>query len=283
MHVLSSRRAGYHTGMDQERKLQVFTNHWAGMGGDAGSEPIIDRCNCIERREPGRGRRQTHFHPEHQDTSAPGWLRLLELIDEAVDDGREVFKPLVDLTAEQRRQVVTLPPAIAELKAVKHFALYRSNLVRIPPQIGEMESLEEFTPYTSYRLHWFPYEITRCTNLVRSTMSTRAVYGNYKYRSPFPKLRATPTAAEGVDLENLDPGAWGTTVIYTCSVCDRPFDAVELRQVWISLHVSGHDIMPLLVNACSAECIAALPEPAKGYVQHAHTGGPAVQQPPTRF
>jgi hypothetical protein len=28
-----------------------------------------------------------------------------------------------------------------------------------------MSSLENFDPYTSYRLHWLPYEITRCPNL----------------------------------------------------------------------------------------------------------------------
>ncbi|MER7694405.1 hypothetical protein [Streptomyces sp. NPDC097610] len=39
--------------------------------------------------------------------------------------------------------------------------LYGSDLVRISPEIGTMTSLEEFTPYTSYRLHWFPYKITR--------------------------------------------------------------------------------------------------------------------------
>lgn len=37
------------------------------------------------------------FHEERQDTASPGWRRLLELIDEAVEDGREVFRPLVDL------------------------------------------------------------------------------------------------------------------------------------------------------------------------------------------
>ncbi len=41
-------------------------------------------------------------------------------------------------------------------------------------------SLRVFEPYTSRRLHWFPYEITRCTSLRRSVVSTRALYGNYK-------------------------------------------------------------------------------------------------------
>lgn len=252
----------------------MFSNRWADSIGPENQGPYIDRCECI-----ARPQKQTRFHDELQDTSAPGWLRLLELIDAAAADGREVFKPLAELTPEQRRQVVTLPSSIAKLTAVKHLNLYRSNLVRIPPEIGAMESLEEFTPYTSYRLHWFPYEITRCSKLVRSTMSTRAVYGNFKYRPPFPQLRATSRASEKIDLGDLKPGTWGATAIRTCSVCDRPLAAEDLRQVWISLHVSGHDVMPLLVNACSQNCIDALPQPPDSYVQAPHTGGPDVHQP----
>jgi hypothetical protein len=111
-------------------------------------------------------------------------------------------------------------------------------------------------------------------------MSTRAVYGNYKYRPPFPELRTAPTADEDITLDDLEPGVWGAAAVRSCSVCDRSFDADELRQVWISLHVSGLDIMPLLVNACSADCVGALPEPAAGHVQYAHTGGPSLDQPP---
>ncbi|RAY17274.1 leucine-rich repeat domain-containing protein [Actinomadura craniellae] len=224
--------------------------------------------------------RPTRFHPERQDTTAPGWVRLLELVEEAATDGREVFKPLVELTAEQRRQVVTLPPTIAKLTSVKHLVLYGSNLVRIPPEIGAMKSLEEFTPYTSYRLHWFPYEVTRCPDLRHSTVSTRAIYGNYKRRPPFPSLPAAPTDTQDTDLENLDPGIWGATAIRTCSVCDQRIEGVNLRQVWISLRTSGADVLPLLVNACSTTCIDALPIPAEGYVQTPHTGGPGIDQPP---
>ena len=265
--------------MNQESAPRVFSNRWANSIGPENQGPYSDRCECIAYVSTRR-QEQTRFHDELQDTSAPGWLRLLELIEEAASDEREVFKPLVELNAEQRRQVITLPPSIAKLTAVKHLNLYRSNLVRIPPEIGAMESLEEFTPYTSYRLHWFPYEITRCPRLVRSTMSTRAVYGNFKYRPPFPQLRATPSATETIDLEDLDPGVWGATAIHTCSVCNQPFAAAHLCQVWISLHVSGHDVMPLLVNACSQACIDALPQPPDGYVQTPHSGGATVDQPP---
>ncbi|RAY10816.1 leucine-rich repeat domain-containing protein [Actinomadura craniellae] len=220
--------------------------------------------------DPRRERQQARLrlHDEHQDTSAPGWLRLLELVEEAAADGREVFRPLTELSPDERRQIVTLPPTIARLTAVKHLVLYGSNLVRIPPQIGAMTALEEFSPYTSYRLHWFPYEITRCPNLTRSTVSTRALYGNFKYRSPFPELQPEP----------VPPGDRGAA----CSVCDEPIGQAGAHQVWISLRVAT-DVLPLLVNACSPACVQALPRPAEDYVPTPHAGGPEVVQPGGRW
>ncbi|MFF4569805.1 hypothetical protein [Streptomyces sp. NPDC001410] len=100
---------------------------------------------CFDQAKP-HPRARVGFHAERQDTSADGWQRLLGLIDEAADDGREEFRPLVELSDEERRQVITLPPSIAKLTAVKRFVLYGSNLVRIPPEIGAMSSLEEFNP-----------------------------------------------------------------------------------------------------------------------------------------
>jgi hypothetical protein len=47
--------------------------------------------------------------------------------------------------------------------------------------------------------------------------------------------------------------------------------------VWISLRVAT-DVLPLLVNACSAACVSALPSGAEDYVQLPHTGG-RVKQP----
>ncbi|MEU5404317.1 leucine-rich repeat domain-containing protein [Streptomyces sp. NPDC005963] len=263
--------------MSEEVNPQVFPNRWANATGPSGQSSPRDLCRCIE--HGTRKQLPTGFHPERQDTTAPGWIRLLELVEEAAADGREVFKPLVELTAEQRRQVITLPPTITKLTSVKHLVLYGSNLVRIPPEIGAMKSLEEFTPYTSYRLHWFPYEITRCLDLRRSTVSTRAVYGNYKRRPPFPPLTGASADLQSVDLEDLDPGVWGATAIRTCSVCSQGIQDVDLRQVWISLRTSGADVLPLLVNACSTACIDALPMSAEGYIQIPHTGGPRVRQP----
>lgn len=256
--------------------------HYVNRWGDT-SDPAPERrglrqevCWCFDQSRP-HPRARVGFHTERQDTSAPGWQHLLELVDEAAADGREEFRPLIELSPEERRQVITLPPSIATLTAVKHLVLYGSNLVRIPPEIGAMTSLEEFTPYTSYRLHWLPYEITRCQKLTRSTVSTRALFGNEKLRSPFPRLQSPRDSVANLDLENLDPRRWGATAIHNCSVCDHPIARGGLHQVWISLRVAT-DVLPLLVSTCSPACVAQLPDGAKGYIPAPHRGG-RVDQP----
>ncbi|GAA0252891.1 hypothetical protein GCM10010492_61840 [Saccharothrix mutabilis subsp. mutabilis] len=255
-----------------EQPPQSFPNRFATATGPTSREPDRDRCQCLR-----PATRKVSFHRDRQDTTAPGWLRLLELVDEAAADGRAVFQPFAELSGPERRQVVTLPPTIAKLTAVEKLVLYGTNLVRIPPEIGAMSGLRVFEPYTSHRLHWYPYELTRCALLTRSTVSTRALYGNFKHRPPFPALRP---AEAGLDLTDLDPGARGATAVRTCGVCDGPVG--ELHQVWISRWV-GTDVLPLLVNACSAECVAALPEPAPDHVPTPHTGGPDVVQPAGRW
>jgi hypothetical protein len=222
------------------------------------------------------------FHGERQDTSSPGWRRLLELIDEAAADGRDVFRPLIDLTPSERADVVTLPPTIAKLTKVSHLVLYGSPLVRIPPEIGAMANLEVFEPYTSYALHWFPYELTRCTKLRSSTVSTRAVYGNRKYRYDFPPLQPEGTIAVVPNRDDLDPQAWGSETIRSCSACDGPIEPTQFRQAWISLRVAT-DVLPLLVNACSEDCVRTLPTPPEGYVANPHRGGSDVRQPKPSF
>jgi hypothetical protein len=265
--------------MGEGGQPRVFANRWAEAVGPVGTVPDRDRCGCFEQHRTGP-QPTVSFHPERQDTSAPGWRRLLALIEEAVADGREVFKPLVELTAEERRQIITLPPTVARLKAVRHLVLYGSNLVRVPPEIAGMESLEEFSPYTSHRLHWFPYELTRCSRLRHSTVSTRSVYGNYKLRPQFPLLpKPEPRAAE-VDAGQLDPGTWGAEAIRSCSVCDKVMPPSGPHQVWISLSVAT-DVLPLLVNACSPACVEALPQPPPHYLPTPHRGGPDITQPPT--
>lgn len=234
-----------------------------------------DQCRCVGYSTPPA---EVHFHDETQDTTSAGWQRLLALIDAAAADGRTKFTPLLELSAAERRQIITLPPTIATLTRVKHFGLYGSNLVRIPAEIGAMTSLEMFDPYTSHRLHWYPYELTRCANLRSSRVSTRALYGNFKNRPPFPALR--PMTADA-GLSTLDPGVFGAESVRSCSVCDGPIGA-GLRQVWIS-HWVGTDVLPLLVNACSDACVASLPAGAANHVPTPHTGGPDVGQPKRRY
>jgi hypothetical protein len=219
-------------------------------------------CGCF------RSSRISSLHVTEQDTECDVWLQLLDLIDRAVATGATDFAPGVEMGWEAWWQIVTLPPSIAKLKAVKRLGLYGSNLDRVPREIGEMESLEEFDPYTSYRLHWFPHEITRCPRLKSSRISTRALYGNYKYRPHFPQLSDTFSSL---------PQATSSE----CSVCRTPLESQVLRR-WISLSVAT-DVVPLLVNACSQTCLDLLSHPPEGYVAFPHSGGLCIQQPPRRW
>lgn len=264
--------------MHEEAQPVMSTNHWADAVGYAGYRDSRDICWCFDQRRNLETRRM-RFHAESQDASSEGWQHLLALVEEAAADGREEFRPLADPSAAERREVITLPPSIAKLTTVKHFVLYGSNLVRIPPQIGAMTSLEEFSPYTSHRLHWFPYELTRCRNLTRSTVSTRVLYGNFKLRPQFPRLQSgTPAPVGSSDHDAVNPRLWGADALGTCSVCDLPFGETGVHQAWISLRVAT-DVLPLLVNACSSTCLQELPAPAEGHVPRPHTGGPDVAQP----
>lgn len=218
-------------------------------------------CTCVA----PRGRSKLGFHTEVQDTNCDGWKMLNELIDAAAAKGAEEFSPGLEMPLELWVQIVTLPASISKLTSVRKLYLYSSHLVRIPPEIGQMTALEELDLYTSYRLHWLPYEVTHCSHLKRSRFSTRALYGNYKYRPPFPQLKRG----------NLSPNTLSTH----CSVCRNSIDPATATQVWISLRVAT-DVLPLLVNACSDQCVRRLPSPAFGYVDHPHHGGLGLSQPP---
>lgn len=56
----------------------------------------------------------------------------------------------------------------------------------------------------------------------------------------------------------------------------------RVHQAWISLRVAT-DVLPLLVNACSPECIQTLPSPPEHYVPEPHHGGPDLAQPKRRW
>ena len=250
--------------MVDETRYPLLNNLWAKeAGAHSVARPV---CRCLDPQYQKKAPwPELKLHTEVQDRTCSGWARLLELIDAAASDGREEFSPGPEMTPEQWSQITELPPSIAKLKAVKHLILYGSSLVRMPVEIGEMESLEQFTPYTSYRLHWFPFEILRCTRLKRSTVSTRALYGNYKYRPPFPRLPQVHDA--------YTPRA--------CSVCNSLFGECKPLQMWVSLRVAT-DVLPLLVHACSKDCLANLPTPPEGYVQMPHRGGLGLAQPPCK-
>jgi hypothetical protein len=220
-------------------------------------------CDCLTR----FGKWQAlALHSEIQNTHSDAWKSLEAHIQKVAADGSDELNPIAGIGPEKWEQIVTLPPSIRTLQSVKILSLYGSHLVRIPPEIGEMTNLEEFDPYTSYRLHWFPFEIIRCKKLKRSRVSTRARYGNYKHRPPFPRLP--------IISADLTPAA--------CSVCHGSFTRQGPYQMWISLAVAT-DVLPLLVHACSEECLRQLPEPARGYVPKPHQGGLEVEQPPTKF
>ncbi|WP_326826797.1 hypothetical protein [Streptosporangium sp. NBC_01756] len=222
--------------MDDDAAPPLTANRWTDAVGEGGHVVSKEICRCFDQYKV-RSPRVVRFHAQRQDTVSAAWHHLLELVEEAAADGREEFRPLVELSPDERRQIITLPPTIAKLTEVKHLMLYGSNLVRIPPEIGAMTSLQQFTPYTSHRLHWFPYELTRCRQLKAGTVSTRSLYGNVKVRPPFPSLQPGRASTGDLPLINLDPKVWGTDVIRACSGCDRLIAEAGLYQVWISLRV----------------------------------------------
>ncbi len=192
------------------------------------------------------------------------WTKLCEYIEIVHQKEADEFAPREYLGDELFAQIFTLPPSIGKLKKVKKMWLYGSNLKRIPPEIGQMKSLEYFDPYTSYDLKWFPYELTKCKNLKDSRISTRALFGNFKNKKPFPDLEHNPVRYEGAHLY--------------CSVCEKQITYEETNQLWITLRI-GTDFVPLLTNLCSKECEHLLPKPPEGYVQFPHKGGANWKQP----
>lgn len=199
-----------------------------------------------------------------QDKDSLAWKKLCEYVEKVAEEGGEEFSPFEYLGQDLYFQIYTLPENISKLNKVKKIGLYGSRLKRIPPEIGQIEALEYFDPYTSYNLHWFPYEIINCKNLKDSRISTRALYGNYKYRRPFPDLRNNPVRYDNKLLK--------------CSICKSEITYEKTNQVWVSLLV-GTDVIPLLANLCSKECEEKLPQPPKAYIQYPHKGGKDLKQP----
>lgn len=195
------------------------------------------------------------LHAEIQDTTTDAWKRICD----AIEVGYVRGETELDLRGAP---VVTLPRAIGKLTTLRRLRLYGSHISRLPREIGLLPELTELTPYTSYRLHYYPYELARAPVLRSSTVSTRALYGNFKFRPPFPLLAPTQVA--------LPPRP--------CSICDAMFEDRGRYRYWTSRRVAS-DVMPLLINACSSACLANALPPSERYLPRPHRGGPGVQQP----
>jgi len=193
-----------------------------------------------------------------QNRNGKVWGKLCDIIDRLAEEEAEEFVLVEEIGRRYYSDIYTLPKTISKLKKVKKMVLYGSNLRIIPPEIGEMSSLETFIPYTSYDLHWFPYEILKCKKLNDSTISTRALYGNYKGTLGFPSLAGNPIKYSNETIK--------------CSVCGKIIDESNFNQLWVSLNI-GTDIVPLLVNSCSNECTLSIQKPPKDYIQYPHKGG----------
>ena len=194
---------------------------------------------------------------DSQNRESQAWRKFIKLIETAKLDEREEFNPAKELGLEIWKDIRSLPKEIGELNRVKHLMLYGSNLTRFPQEIGEMESLEEFTPYTSYGLRWFPYEITKCKKLNDSTVSTRALFGNFKNEKPFPDLTNNP-------VHYFDGNK--------CSLCGKVETKNRFEQYWLSVRVAT-DVLPLLAIVCSDSCFSRLSKPEDGYHSKPHKGG----------
>lgn len=223
----------------------------------------VDRsghCSCLSSRGKNGNPRVPNLHVEMQDTSAPGWVALLALID--VSRNVAEFDPSITIPADHWSDVVSLPAEIKSLAVVSQLRLYGSHLRRLPPEIGSLSALRSLDIYTSYSLHWLPYEVTRCKLLCDTRMSTRALYGNTKTRLPFPRLS----------------GPHGALQPQTCSVCDKPFTERGALPFWTTQRI-GTDMTPLLAHCCSPECTARIPDSPPGYYSRPHKGGGGVGMP----
>lgn len=223
-------------------------------------------CACLAARTKKGTPSVPNLHTDAQDVIVPGWHLLLELARSARSASPSAFEPLATIPADQWSAVITLPPSISDLKTVTTLRLYGSHLRRLPPEVGRMTALSNLDVYTSYSLHWLPYEITRCSALNESRVSTRALYGNIKTRLPFPRL-ASP-------VDTLMP--------QTCSVCDQPFREGGVQVLWTTQRVAT-DVVPLLIHSCSSACTSLIPDAPEGYYPRPHRGGGGVGMPDPEF
>lgn len=208
-----------------------------------------------------------YFHNEPKSLTKRAWDVVCEIIHDA--EQKDVLELSLSqlMDKEDYYALNTLPATIGNLKALRKLVLYGSNISWIPREISECENLRKFEPYRSYRLHWLPYEIKRCEKLIDSTISTKALYGNYKLRSPFPDLKQNKW---GWDINND-----------LCSICGEK--STSIQQYWIS-EVVATDVVPLLVSVCGVNCLSKVGDYfLEDYICYPHQGGLMILQPPIRF
>lgn len=248
-----------------ERRHSVMRRRFSKEWLDAIRRPQLSmkEDGCFE-----SGAAFPRLHTDIQDTECDSWKQLQDVIEDAAAHRRvelNLFQAIRD--RDERGYVVTLPSSIAKLTSLRSLEVGGTEISRIPPEIGEMKNLTSLGAYMAYRLHWYPYELTRCPRLQRSMMSTRTLYGCYSHRRPFPSLAPPPPSDRSAPTR-------------ACSVCRQPFVDHRAYRFWISRRLTSVDVSPLLVNACSMACIQRLPAPTDGYVPAPHRGGPDLVQPP---
>ncbi|MFF4659232.1 hypothetical protein [Streptomyces sp. NPDC001381] len=80
--------------MTNQGEPTLHVNRWGDTSDPAPGRrgSYRDICSCFDQSRP-RPRARIGFHAERQDTSAPGWQHLLELIDEAAADSARSSAP----------------------------------------------------------------------------------------------------------------------------------------------------------------------------------------------
>ena len=217
--------------------------------------PLARSCNCFaddDRTNNGTLRwRKSPLHDDIQDTTSDAW----KWVCDQIETGIETEQTELDFRGVQ---VVTLPRSIGRLTTLRRLYLYGSYIARLPRELGLLPELTKLEPYTSYNLHYYPYELARAPQLRLTIVSTRPLYGNVKFR---PRSRYSHRATSRC-----------RHVRAACAMrCSRP----GRHRYWTSRRVAS-DVMPLLINACSAACLANALPPAEGYVAKPHRGGPNV-------
>ena len=246
---------------DKKNVLPLLQNRYQDTPISPGDYP---KCDCFKEgysdNEENIQWTEKHFHVDEPSKTERAWDIVREIIEKAKLNCTKELNLGKIMDRQDYKSLNTLPNTIGNLKDLEILILYGSDVSSIPPEISGCENLTIFEPYTSYRLHWFPYEIKYCKNLSKSCISTRALYGNFKYHPPFPNLRNTRWN-------------WPQGIMH-CSICGT--ETNNVTQYWISQKVAT-DVMPLLVSVCGNTCREIIGDGANGYAEKSHQGGVNIE------